>query len=305
VTFLPGRVSIWIIYQWQNWFPDGTPLIVRGLIGLLAIFSRFWRFYLPRRAPCQLRRLLKGKRVCVTGPSKSVLLNPAGYIESFDIVVRLNHVWPVKKSYQGAMGSRCDVLYHVCNASGDLVAIINSEQFNTIKYMRLMPHVNEATLRNCWWRIWSSRLATIRTRPANDYRSLAEACEVHSVPWGDFHHGRTMPYLNRQNEQAAGVINTGFYAICDLLDCDITELYITGITFNLENDFEGYGFQQSSIRIREGKESHHNADDLFEIFKRILKRDKRIRVDEVLSRIIRSNDIDSSDEIDQYCEKKK
>jgi hypothetical protein len=127
--------------------------------------------------------------------------------------------------------------------------------------------------------------------------ALHDAAKAHSIPQADFQHTRSMRYLKKHNERLTHVVNTGFFAICELLDCDIAELYITGITFNCEDDFEGYPSAYRAFRRREGPKTRHYADGLFEIFKRIHTKDPRIRIDDTLAEIIR---LDRHERVEHY-----
>ncbi|MCZ6666541.1 MAG: hypothetical protein O7B81_14655 [Gammaproteobacteria bacterium] len=150
--------------------------------------------------------------------------------------------------------------------------IFDADDFARTKFIRLTPHVAQ-------------------------YKTLCHAAKTHSIPHADFHHTRTMRYLKKHNERPTHVVNTGFFAICELLDCDIAELYITGITFNCEDDYKGYPSYYNTGRRREGPETYNNADGLFEIFKRIHTKDPRIRIDDTLAEIIR---LESHGRVEHY-----
>ena len=60
--------------------------------------------------------LFRGMRVALVGPSRSIAGSGAGTaIEAFDLVVRMNHQWPVPVDLAADIGRRMDVLFHCCN----------------------------------------------------------------------------------------------------------------------------------------------------------------------------------------------
>lgn len=262
---IAGQINRWMLMQRRAYFPSRVPpRPVRVLAtGVRKLAQRFER-RAPQRAPRGLARLVGGKRVCVVGPSRGALRNPPGLIESYDVVVRLNFTWPVRTEWREQMGTRCDVLYHCCNHVGDVRTILDAPGFAETKFVRLAYNMAQ-------------------------YPRFLAWVEAHNLPHEDFVHSYEMPYLQRHGEHLTKAINTGFFAICELLECAVAEIYVTGITFNCEDVFDGYAGLATTIREREGLELDklHSADELFEIFKRLLAADDRIRIDATLADIIR------------------
>ena len=60
---------------------------------------------------------LTGKNVVLVGPASTLRGRPGmGYfIDSHDVVVRLNHAWPLPDALKPDIGSRIDVIYHNLN----------------------------------------------------------------------------------------------------------------------------------------------------------------------------------------------
>jgi hypothetical protein len=198
-------------------------------------------------------------------------------------------MWPVPPERQEPLGKRCDIWYHVCNRPGELGQIADHAAFPKIKFVRSMPHVGNFKLARCLREIGRGHQFLDTLEYENKYLILYRACKLHSVPRADFHHTFSMRYLDRFEARLDHFVNTGFFAICELLDCGVAELYITGITFNCEDDIQdypSYSGMPDGIRFREGSDSYHNTDGLFEIFKRMRVEDKRIWVDDTLDAIL-------------------
>ncbi|MCZ6674368.1 MAG: hypothetical protein O7C75_15675 [Verrucomicrobia bacterium] len=287
IKLIPGSRTISFVHHWINRYPNGAPGVIRYCLLAFLLLSREIDRRLIIGPPRRFKKLVQGKRVCIVGPSKGVLRNPPGLVESYDLVVRLNSTWPVLPERQDRVGKRCDIWYHVCNHLGELGDIANHRDFPNTRFVRLMPHIKDEPIDRCFAHLGRARPFLPSLNYVNKYLRLHRACKLHAVPMADFHHTRYMPYLKRHKEKLTNLSNTGFFAICELLDCDIAELYITGITFNCENDLEGYPSFYKSIRIRENADTLHYSDGIFEVFKRIRIRDKRVRVDTTLDEIIR------------------
>ena len=207
--------------------------------------------------------LVTGKTVSILGPSRSSQLNPPGLIDQYDLNVHLNHTWPVRPEFQSAMGSRCDILYSSCNKRIDVRdTILRVPELRNTRYFVCSPNVQ--------------------------YPAYADYAVRHGIPI------RKMSLLDQQPVlDAIGVVpyrplNIGFFAICDLLRYPIRALYVSGITFCCEDDYEHYGkIDTSTRRGREGPQTFHFADAQFEFFKQLLNVDPRISVDKVMADIIR------------------
>ena len=300
MKLIPGHWSLWIISRWPHWFPHGARAPVKIFLKALMYFDCRKAYYFPPAPPRRLRRLVRGKRVCITGPSKCVLRNPPGLIESYDIVVRLNSTWPVQPERHARMGERCDVWYYCCNQSAygrEIAKIVSVDDLAGLNFVRLMPHVNHKPVSYFFRQMCSADGHLDVLEPTSEYLTISGMIRTHSIPHADFQHNSTMRYLKRHQERHDRPVNTGFFAICELLDCDPAELYITGITFNCEDDYSGYPSNYDTARKREKANTHHYSDGLFEIFKRMRIKDKRIRVDDTLSDIIR---LDADQRVEHY-----
>ena len=78
---------------------------------------------------------VKNKKCIIVGPSASMKGSNMGeFIESFDVVVRLNNYFKISKSDEVDIGKRTDILYH-CFATGDVKDKPSPDEWGDIKYV--------------------------------------------------------------------------------------------------------------------------------------------------------------------------
>jgi len=211
-----------------------------------------------------LDELLKGKRVVITGPSRCVMSNPSGYIDSFDIVARINHQWPIPEDKKANFGSRMDLMYHCCSGVDPVKNIF-------VDFHPLWVGYGDGKITES--HILKSYLTQhgIRHQRMNDF------------------HDKWRAILGTPPQ-------TGFYALLHLLEHDIQELYITGITVMFEPYMEGYPETRfgNDKMIWTRKTRHHDCQIQFEYFcKNIYGKDDRVKVDSALKEIIEQHDVGS------------
>lgn len=211
-------------------------------------------------AAARFRSLVAEKRVVVVGPSRSIIGSKQGeYVEAFDLVVRINHQWPVPDGLITDLGRRMDILYHCCN--GDYpVSRLFVPEFQRTKFV-------------CYEE--GPDLPVLAARCASDGIDSMESTEL---------------YLNLAGP-LGGHPNTGFVAITHLLDAPIAELYVTGFSFYREPYYEGYlGTGNKAEYWRAGdypqKIWEHTPDSQLRLFKEITLRDRRVRMDTPLQNIV-------------------
>lgn len=207
-----------------------------------------------------MHSLLKKKRVVIVGPADSVTGSGLGTeIDSYDLVVRVNHQWPVSGERVSDLGSRMDILFHCCN--GDF----------PIK--RLFIPEFKKTRAVCFERGFDSYF-------------LKKECERLQIPFFDV----TETYLALQ-KQIGSYPNTGLAAVTHLLGFDIKELKMIGFSFfktSYYADYLGATAQPEILRNFQstGRYWKHELKPQFEYFKSILMQDKRLQVDTFLSHIL-------------------
>ena len=200
---------------------------------------------------------LRGKRVCLVGPSGHIEdLNQRDIIESYDVVVRLNRSWPVPETLQICSGVRTDVLY-TCLKVGcrPVKSLVKTREFKENVNFLVFPFPNSLPF---------SRDITQFNRE-NRYK----------IPFIFFD--------SAEYQKMGGIIktipNTGTSAIVHLLLQPIKELYITGVSFLQERYVKGY----RSHRPITGR---HNQLDQINYVREYCWGDSRVTADEVFSNIM-------------------
>lgn len=162
-----------------------------------------------------LDQIVKGKKVILTGPGDYVQGTGRGsWVESFDIVVRVNFQWPLPAGLRADLGQRIDVLYHCCNLDFS-VRDLFQEDFAQLKCVCAEQNAQSGFLK--------------------------KHCRGLRIPFQ-----YTSPMIKKINEQAAILPSTGLTAICDLLESPLAELHVFGMTFWSSACYDGY--KSSSAR---------------------------------------------------------
>ena len=204
--------------------------------------------------------LLRGKRVALLGPANSVVGSKAGaLIESYDLVARLNFQWPIQADLRADIGERMDILYHCCNGDLEIESLFRSGLAGTVKFV-------------CW-------------QFNVDSWKLAQYCEDAGVPSLD------VESVYEELLDATGTFpNTGTVAISNLLQYEIDELYIHGISFYQDPYHPNYratGIAEYEA-YRSGRSSQirmHQVAPQLEWFKRLCTHEPRLRLDDRLAEI--------------------
>jgi hypothetical protein len=154
-------------------------------------------------------KLLKNKKVVLVGPSNSLIGTGRGStIEEYDLVVRMNFQWPIPKNLSKDLGERMDILYHCCNADLPINKILISS-FNSVKFVCYEKNI--------------------------DSRPLRRYCKNNNISCMD-----VTNIYNKLSASLGTAVNTGTVAISHLLQSELAELHITGISFFKEPYYQGY-----------------------------------------------------------------
>lgn len=220
----------------------------------------------------EYKEFLKGKRVAVVGPSKTVMMQEQGtQIESCDVVVRLNNMLNFNKRYEKHLGQRTDVVYATLDDPPYQMA--KDCEKNAVKYLSSSYPKNE------WF---------FAERMARNVTALKEVESFSTVILPE------NPYWDIKKETSSRP-NTGFSAILDLLSSDLKELHVIGIDFyrsaGLDSGagyYDGYNCQWTDKRkmdfvdIEYDGPDRHNPDEAFKYFKyNMFLKDSRIKVDPI------------------------
>tara|TARA_B100001758_G_scaffold208963_1_gene190874 strand:+ start:699 stop:1445 length:747 start_codon:yes stop_codon:yes gene_type:complete len=229
---------------------------------------------------------LKGKNVAIVGPSESAFFDKNGdYIDSFDVVVRINRGIELLPGKEIFLGNKTNILYNSLDfniySGGELKGIDNIE-FICCPYSKSEETYNES--------IFTS---------VGSEKSLFSKYNIRFI--------NPKLYTSWQTKSKSR-INSGFGAIIDLLDHDIKSLFITGIDFYRSFYHENYCKERNRSRTVKAIEDelefkvfndqqHHNPDRQYACFKEIVKSDSRVILDPFLNKIVTDNRYDNWDTI--------
>jgi len=158
----------------------------------------------------QFANLIKGKRVAYVCPSPHLKGMKMGkYIDSFDLVVRVNQAYDMPQEDWEDYGKRTDILMNCLNIN-KINALRNGLEFaRSLKYI-VCPMVS----------MW-------------DIQRVDNFLDEIGTPWHNVCDG----YLFKVFKEVGTTCNTGLMGVITLLNYDIKELYVTGMTFFNMNTF--------------------------------------------------------------------
>ncbi len=210
-------------------------------------------------------KLLYLKRIVLVGPSNSLIGNKQQQkIDSYDLVVRLNKSLPLPNNLKSDIGSRTDILYNSFNLTD--FPNKNNIDFNILKkenikyiccpYPPIDPFITDI----------------LRFKFNNNSRF-------------PFHHINTN-YYKKIYSTLKSRPNTGICAILDILNHNIKELYITGITFFLDLHYKEYSNENRNVIISHANNNIHNQQSQIILLRKIILIDRRVKIDNILDNIL-------------------
>lgn len=225
----------------------------------------------------ELLQILENKRVILVGPSKSLLhLKNGEFIDSFDVVIRINRgIEPVEK-YGEFIGYRTDILYNCLLEHPDNGGVIDIDflKNNNIKFVCYHPQVTFNGV--------AYNRAPFHVSPLT-LTKLKSNFKTHMI---DFR------FYNEITEIVKCRPNTGNIAIYDILLHNVKELYITGFTFYLDGFMSGYKEQTDSKFITNCFNSkRHDQKQQWSFLKKMKEHDLRIKTDDVLTNILQMDEL--------------
>ena len=206
-----------------------------------------------------MEKVFVGRRVVITGPSKSIIGQGQGkLIDSYDLVVRVNWQWPIMEEHIPDLGRRMDVLYH-CTKNEPYARpfhdFFSIPEFHKVALVCYVGH----------------------QRDGSEFKDLLERA---NVPHEDL-----SPLCNELRSTVCDELNTGYVAIKHLLKQPLKELYVTGFTFHREPYYERYC--TANWWDRDGRfNSRGKPEVLLADFKRECQSDSRIKLDKALKSIV-------------------
>jgi len=212
---------------------------------------------------------LKNKRVVIIGPAPSILNSKQkDFIEGFDVIVRLNKALPIPNDLIEDIGSRTDVLYNCMNPSPECGGIIDIDLLHksNVKFL-VSPY---------------SKYKDYRF--GKDVEDFASRNLMYKTPINFCH---IDPTLFARLMEIMKLPNTGVNAIIDVLQNDIKELYITGLTFFKGGYIKQYrGYSEKQVLDRMAKYNLHDQDKQLAYMRKLLKNNPRVKLDSALHDII-------------------
>ena len=212
----------------------------------------------------EYKNFLKGKKVCLVGPSATIKnLSQKNKIDSYDVVVRINKALPVHDNLYDSSGTKTNVLYNCLDpdpeSGGYLHIGFLEEQIDWLvcPYPCIFPFAINI----------------------NNFKNLN--CD--RIKFCSFEEKYYKELVTSMNTRP----NSGVLAILDLLSCDIKELYITGITFFKSGYVKEYRYHtEESVMKRMKDHGNHHQEPQIAYMKHVLGNDSRVTMDKFLKEIV-------------------
>jgi hypothetical protein len=209
---------------------------------------------------------LTGKRIALVGPANTLKeLREGEKIDSYDVVVRANGPQPLHRGLREYMGSRTDIFYTNAVRQQDRRGQIDTRELS-VDFV-------------CCYFSAQNRMALKKDKvPKSKHRFF------------DHHLWRALKTATRYDP------HTGIYAIYELFLCHPKELYVTGMTFYQDGHLaympeyrsSGWdGFYKSWAKA--DRHTRHDADRELDLFARLWKMNRSVKVDRILKGICRES----------------
>lgn len=209
-----------------------------------------------------LKEYLTDKRVILVGPAKTTDGTKLGpFIDDHDVVVRLNHAWPLPTNLAEDIGTRTDILYHNLNPK--------KQRFRRRDVVQM--HADGVK--------W-----VISTHPAVHPRYRRRQRRFRSVSRGLVPLKAVPRSVKKTLRPKVGSANGGFVALVDLLRYPIRSLYMTGFSF-YETGYADY--PKYKPEFIKNALNHHNQRRHKAFLIRLLKREPRLDVDPFIARLLK------------------
>ena len=224
----------------------------------------------------EYNNFLKNKRIIIVGPSSHLFeIEQKDFIESFDIIVRVNKSYPVKEEQMKYIGERTDILYHCLEQSEINCGKLNYDQIEKDNVIISTPYPKNMTPFHIDYIKFENE--TFNKSIKTNYINI-DFYDIFMKSLG------TRP-------------NTGISAIADLMCYDIKSLYICGFTFFETGFYKGYRNIDNMMKTNndgstvwskfdKNFNNNHNQELQKEFIKMLFENDKRIDGEEKLKEII-------------------
>lgn len=218
--------------------------------------------------------VFKDKKVCIVGPASYIENIKQRYkIEKYDVVIRLIRSLPVPKRLLENIGNKTNAVSSslVGDRGLDLDKGKDSKDLKTILdngKILIVPVIGEG-----YGNAWRAKLIKSQTeRQITKISSLSPDIEIIQVNLG---------YFKQYRDELDTNPSTGLATVCQLLSYPVSELYITGFTFDVHNC--PYIHEYLDRCIGDGKKidesGWHDGKKEVAFFKKLFLRDSRINPD--------------------------
>lgn len=207
------------------------------------------------------KEFVSGKNVVIVGPAATLKDQRMGsFIDSHDVVVRLNHSWPLPEEYRDDIGTRVDVIYHNMNFR---------EQRMTRKEILRMHRDGVKWM--------------VSTHPASEARFRHRLRRFRKLNGGLLRFRALPGSLKRRMQRRVRHPNAGLMAIEDLLSYPVQSIYVTGFSFYTTGylPYPNYRPSYAKKAVR-----HHDQNQNKSYFCRLIARDPRLKVDPWIERLL-------------------
>lgn len=202
------------------------------------------------------------KNIIVVGPAATLFGLGAGpVIDAYDIVVRLNHAWPIPDHLKPDVGSRIDVIYH---------------NLNPLNQRILRKHVLQMHKDGVQWMVSS--------HPANRHRYRRRQARFSRANRGLIRFRAIPGSVKRKLRARVGFPNSGMVAIYDLLRFPIKSLHVTGFSFYKTGylKYPNYKRIPNRMALRNHNQRRHKR-----YLAKLLRTEPRLTVDPFIERLLR------------------
>jgi hypothetical protein len=229
------------------------------------------------RYDTQYNEFLKDKRVVIVGPSPSLEGKGLGtFIDSYDIVIRMNKAFPIESDIQDDLGSRTDIHSHCLCTTIDCGGPV---------FYKEMKEQNVFV--SCPYPKWVQPFYDDVTRFERDNKKW-------ELP---FHVIDTDYYISIA-EMLGTRPNSGTMTILDTLAYDVKELYITGFTWfrdgwrktykdHVELFGEEIGTNKRQKELSGEFGGTHKQKPQEDLVREIYLKDDRVFIDDVMKEILK------------------
>lgn len=221
-----------------------------------------------RLSEAEYLRSLTAKKVIIVGPAGYLKDSNLGeYIDSFDVVVRINHALPIM--YPEDYGQRTDILYHILSR--------RNMELGTRKKLIEQSEIDYWVKCNLKWLVASHSHMSERIKVISPMINNA-------LNWCCIHHRFSEKVKSAIGRKAP---NTGTLAIVHLLTSRLHSLNVVGFDFYSSGVYKGYGDLADGENAAEVNTKWHDIDSQKEYFKKIIIRNQsRLFIDEVLRKAL-------------------